>query len=155
MSRVSPPRYVEGDYYIQDDRSGLKIRASDAVKEWNGLMVYHKDAEPRHPQDFVKGESDKQSVDDPRPRTTDKFITVVTYLSDDADIGDTTLSVDSSGKFVANNSIGVTLTTGDIHLTTVSSAPTSTSIIINDAIPGSAETDGMVVNYSAFTIPSY
>ena len=57
------------------DRCGFTIRSSEARKTWDGLMVCAEDWEPRHPQDFVRGKDDKQSVPVARPRPTDVFIT--------------------------------------------------------------------------------
>jgi hypothetical protein len=59
------------------DRCGFKRRAYDTRKEWTGLRVC-KDTcwEPRHPQDYVRGVRDDQTVKDPRPRPEDVFLGV-------------------------------------------------------------------------------
>ena len=66
--------YRPGDYLCIDDRTGMTVYASDTVKEWNGLRVHRDRFEERHPQDFVKGRVDNQSVPDARPRPEDVFL---------------------------------------------------------------------------------
>lgn len=63
--------YRPGGFYRIDDRSGFKIRADQTVKQWDDLIVRQNDAEVRHPQDFVRGQIDIQTVPDPRPEPTD------------------------------------------------------------------------------------
>lgn len=62
-----------GDFYRIDDRTGFKTLASRTKKEWTGLIVDRDVYEARHPQEFVRGRADKQSVPDPRPRPQDQF----------------------------------------------------------------------------------
>ncbi len=62
--------YRPGDHYKICDLSGLKVRASDTVKLWNGLIVKRDWFEARNPQDFVRGVADRQRVSDPRPENT-------------------------------------------------------------------------------------
>jgi len=60
---------ASGKYaYLIDDRSGRKIRYKDARTEWNGLRVYKKDWEPKHPQlTPPKLGPEATSLDNPRP----------------------------------------------------------------------------------------
>lgn len=67
--------YREGDYKVQCDRTGMTFYASECRKQWNGLFVNNKSWEARHPQDFVRGRVDKQTVPICRPRGF-KFIEV-------------------------------------------------------------------------------
>jgi len=66
--------YKPGDFYRICDLSGLKVRASETVKQWNGLIVHRDWAETRNPQDFVRGVADLQRVPDPRPEAADRFL---------------------------------------------------------------------------------
>ncbi len=66
--------YKKGDYNVICDRSGFKVKASSTRKEWNGLRVFNRFWEPRHPQDFLKSFPDRQSVPDPRTESKDKFL---------------------------------------------------------------------------------
>jgi hypothetical protein len=50
--------YIAGDNWVRCDRTGFKVRASDTVREWNGAIVRKQSAEPRHPQDYVRGRPD-------------------------------------------------------------------------------------------------
>ncbi len=75
--------YVHGDANSICDRSGFKVKKSTTRKEWNGLIVRDKDWEPRHPQDYVRGRQDIQSVHEPRPEATDNFLTVNEAASQD------------------------------------------------------------------------
>src|SRR6056300_1009602 len=60
---------ASGKYaYLIDDRSGRKIRYKNARTEWNGLRVYKKDWEPKHPQlTPPKLGPEATSLDNPRP----------------------------------------------------------------------------------------
>jgi hypothetical protein len=66
--------YRPGDYRVICDRCGRKRYASETRKEWNGLLVCREHFEARHPQDFVRGRADDQTVSDPRPRPDDRFL---------------------------------------------------------------------------------
>lgn len=59
---TSPTKYVKGDWKAVCDSCGQRFLASELRKRWDGLMVCSKDYEPRHPQDFVKGRTEEQSV---------------------------------------------------------------------------------------------
>jgi len=71
---VAKSKYIPGDFWRIDDRSGFKIRSSDSAKEWTGLIVRKRDWEPRHPQDFVRGRVDHQNVPEPRPEPAAAFV---------------------------------------------------------------------------------
>lgn len=43
------------------------LLARDTMQEWTGQYVGKHEWEARHPQDFVRGRRDDQSVPDPRP----------------------------------------------------------------------------------------
>ncbi len=68
--------FAPGDYYMRCDRTGRKYLASDMRKEWNGQWVHKDFWEPRHPQDFLRGRKDNQTVPHPRPSGTDVFLEV-------------------------------------------------------------------------------
>lgn len=74
------PRYRKGDWKVICDRCGLQFHASELRRTWDGLYVCRADYEPRHPQDFVKGIPDKQSV--PWTRTEGTFV-----LAGDVSVG--------------------------------------------------------------------
>lgn len=64
----------DGDYWVICDRSGFKVPASETKKEWNGLRVWRKFYEPRHPQDLLRGKKDDQTVPEPRTEAPDVFL---------------------------------------------------------------------------------
>lgn len=67
-------QYVPGAHNVIDDRTGFKIKSTQAKKEWMGLLVDESEWEPRQPQDFVSGRSDRMFVNDPRPDTPLEFV---------------------------------------------------------------------------------
>ena len=71
-----------GDYLMCCDRCGFTIWASEAKKTWDGLYVCEADWEPRHPQDFVRGVPDRQTVPVARPRPQDVFLTILVSRDD-------------------------------------------------------------------------
>lgn len=68
-------RFPLGDYNVICDYSGFKVRASECRRTWDGYYVHKKYWEPRHPQDFVRGRVDRQTVEIARPEQEDRFIT--------------------------------------------------------------------------------
>lgn len=113
-------KYRPGSYYQKDDRTGFPERVEDTVEEWNGLVVSHKVAEERHPQDFVEGVADDQSVDEPRPLPQNAFagpvfstLTKFVYPQGNA------LAVDDITGMAPGVRIGVMLDSGIIFETFV------------------------------------
>lgn len=43
-------------------------------RTWDGLYVCAEDFETRHPQDFVRGRKDNQSVPNPRPEPSGIYV---------------------------------------------------------------------------------
>jgi hypothetical protein len=75
----------EGDFNRICDRCGFKFKASDTIKEWQGLIVCHSCYESRHPLDFVRGRRDRQRVPWSRPEPENIFILEV-YADDNSSI---------------------------------------------------------------------
>lgn len=71
------------DHLIICDRTGFKCWASETVLEWNGLRVRRQSAEPRHPQDFVRGVKDNPTVPFTRPATADVFLATNAVRAED------------------------------------------------------------------------
>jgi hypothetical protein len=67
--------FESGAHNLICDRTGFKIKSTEAKKEWNGLIVHRDYWEPRHPQDFVRGKIDKQTVKNGRPRPEPWYVT--------------------------------------------------------------------------------
>ena len=113
--------YVPGDHWVICDRCGHKIRRSQARKTWEGLLVCHRDWEPKHPQLSVTAKGDKQSVIDARPDVGgENFISAgdvtATNLDDPDNISDDniyfSLKTTATSASTGDNKIYLTDTTG-------------------------------------------
>lgn len=76
-------RFVPGDHFVRCDRTGFKVLASKAKKEWTGLIVRDESWEERHPQDFLRGRPDRQAVQDPRSDIEPYFLSANEVKADD------------------------------------------------------------------------
>jgi hypothetical protein len=142
--------YIAGDFWRICDRSGFRVRASDTAREWNGLIVRKGDFEERHPQDFVRGRKDRQTVPDPRPEPTVTMIgPLETTTTAAASPGATTVSVASSARWGAGDHIGIMLEVGSVHRAVVQSVPDATSLELTVGLPGAAASGAIITNYSA------
>ncbi len=65
----------KGDWNAICDRCGEKYKASKLQLEWDNLFVCKRCFEVRHPQDFVRGIRDDQTVPIARLQGSPKFIT--------------------------------------------------------------------------------
>jgi len=63
-----------GDWNAICDVCGFKYKASQLKSRWDGLKVCKEDWEPRHPQDFVRGVHDDQTVEWTRPDSDPTFV---------------------------------------------------------------------------------
>lgn len=70
---MSKNRLILGDYNIISDRSGQKIKRSEARFTWDGLLVELTQWEEKQPQLDIRGRDEQISVADSRPRQPDKF----------------------------------------------------------------------------------
>lgn len=73
--------YKGGDWNSECDVCGQKYKYSKLRRRWDGVLVCPKDWEPRHPQDFVKGVKDNQSVPETRAEPPDSFVPINFTLS--------------------------------------------------------------------------
>jgi hypothetical protein len=147
-------RYRQGDHYVIDDRTGQKIYASEARKEWTGDFVHSKNWEPRQPQDLIRSRRDDQSVTNARPRPLDIFVgPLTTELTADAVAGDTSLTLMSSVRMVAADRVSVMLDNGDTFLTTIASVPDATHVVLSDPLPNAASTGKFFYDNTALAAP--
>ncbi len=141
-------RYEHGAFYRVDDRSGFKVRAKETKKEWNGLIVRKSISEPRHPQDFVKGRRDDQTVREARSRSIDVFIgPISTLLTLAAAPGDTVITVEHTTGMANGNDVGVMLDDGTVHRTTINGTPTATTVTLTVAVTLPAAIDNIFIRY--------
>jgi len=74
--------YNEGSWNVICDECGFKFKSHELRKRWDGFMVDKACWEPRHPQDFVKGVVDEQSVPWERSENTELSISPFDYVAD-------------------------------------------------------------------------
>lgn len=118
--------------------------------EWNGLRVHRRHWEPRHPQDFVRGVADEQSVPNARPRPADRYVGPrTTTISVDADAGDTEIQVGSTSGWSADDEVSVQTEIGDVHRTTLASVDSATQITLTAGLPWEAKVGKMVTNFTS------
>ena len=77
---MSQNYYKSGDWNVICDSCGVKFKASQLRKRWDGFMVCEADWEPRHPSDLLKIPPEGKPVPWTRPEATDVFVSV-TYSS--------------------------------------------------------------------------
>lgn len=65
--------FVEGDWNVIDDLTGLKLKASQTRKRWDNAIVRADLWEERHPQDFLRGRKEKIGAPWARPEQDDNF----------------------------------------------------------------------------------
>lgn len=76
-----PNYFAGGDWNAVCSECGRKRKASQLVKNWQGLYRCPEHNEPRQPQDFVRGVKDDQSVpwaQLPAGKDTTKFVSICT-----------------------------------------------------------------------------
>ena len=62
LSKGARDYFLFGDWNIACSMCGRKRKFSELVKNWQGLYRCPEHNEPRHPQDFVRGEADIQTA---------------------------------------------------------------------------------------------
>lgn len=147
--------FVGGTFWRVCDRSGFKTRSYKTRQEWNGLIVQDKLWEIRQPQDFVKGVEDDQSVPLPRPRSVNTFLgPLQTYVTVAANIADITLTVNSSVRMYAGDTVLIQLDNGATFMTMLVAVPTSTTITIQNPLSWTAAINNVVTDQSAMSPPN-
>lgn len=84
MSQFDADEYKHGSNNVICDRCGFKFKHFEVRKEWTGLVVCKITCwEPRHPQDYVRGQRDNQTPFVARPEQPDNFLTTNEVTADD------------------------------------------------------------------------
>jgi|DEB0MinimDraft_3_1074331.scaffolds.fasta_scaffold00492_8 hypothetical protein len=143
--------YIHGAHNVICDRSGFKVKSTEVRKEWNHSVVRKEDFEHRHPQDYVRGVRDIQSVPDPRPGAPDSNTHNETTLDAAEAAGQTVISVAATTNMQAGDSILIELDDSTFHLSTISSFVAGDTVTIADALPSKAASGNKVVIASAQT----
>lgn len=63
--------YRPGDHWIISDISGQKIRKSESVKDWRGLIMERENWSPKHPQLTIRPRQEKIAVQEARTQADD------------------------------------------------------------------------------------
>lgn len=71
---------VLGDWNVQCFQCGCKMKASHAVRNWQGYWVHPEHNEPRQPQDFVRAIPDNQVAPWVQPWPAVVYTYTDTYL---------------------------------------------------------------------------
>jgi hypothetical protein len=115
--------YNPGDWYQLDDLSGFKIRASRSRRipggQTGNLIVAPERWEPQQPQDFVRGVLDVQQVPVPRPRQTNRFTILATFVTAPSARLSYVITVDTAVGFAVGNNVFLMLDNGENYLTSI------------------------------------
>lgn len=142
--------FVPGLFKRVCDRTGFAVLSSETTRQWNALVVRRGSAEPRHPQEFVRGRSDKQTVPMPRPRQVEEFIgPLTTVLSVAAVAGDQVINVETSVRFFGGDHLGIILDSGDVFRVVLMTVPSATQLNLTAKMPHPAAAGNVITNYSA------
>lgn len=134
--------YRHGDHNVICDRSGFKVKASETRREWTNSVVRDEDFEQRHPQDLVKGLTDRQFVRDPRPGAVDITLDSETTLT--AEATGTVLSVASTMQFEVGDPVYIQLDNNETHLSVIDSYVDDTSVTLTTSLPSKASSGNAV-----------
>ena len=137
--------YRPGDYNVICDKCGMKRKASQCRMNWENLLVCADTCyEPRHPQDFVVGIPDIQTVEIARPDIISSIgeTTVKTAGS----INSTTIELTSVSGVSDGNAIGIELDNGSCFWTKIDGDPSSYTVTFIDGtfLPGPASAGNTV-----------
>ena len=130
MGRHGP--YRPGSFYRTDDRSGFPQRAEQTKREWTNAIVDEKLWEARHPQDYVKGVKDNQTVPLPRPLAPNSFYGPLYFqVAQDAPPQSWRVILNGTAGISVGDAIGIILDDGSTFNTTV--APGDVLLDVNGA----------------------
>lgn len=71
---MSITTYRHGDWNAMCFQCGMKKKASDLVRNWQGYWVCPEHNEPRQPQDFARGTMDVQTPPWTQPQPAPVFV---------------------------------------------------------------------------------
>lgn len=146
--------YKPGDHWVIDDQTGQKVRASETQRQWNGLVVANRNFESRHPQELIKARRERLQVKDPRPRPIDLIIgPLTTTVAAAASAGATTITLETSVRMQAGDSLKIMLDNGDSVRRIIGSIPDATSVTLIEALPWAVSAGNAVIDVTAMAQP--
>lgn len=117
-----------GPYKCICDLCGRKRHASELKMTWDNFFVCADTCwQPRHPQDFVEGKADDQTVPIARPDVVQTMGT--TTLSATAAKNATSVTLTSVSGLADRDAIGIELDNGDCHWTFSDGTPTGGGVV--------------------------
>jgi len=121
--------YIPKDYHMVCDRCGGQFRKSDMAEEWTGLWVCTSGCfQTRHPQDFVTGVTDDQTVPVARPdvpQTMGETTLASSYVD-----GDTVLHLTSADGLSEGDPIGIVMDNGAATWSYIKELPTVSGTVV-------------------------
>ena len=135
--------YYPGKWKLVCDRCGATFLNDEMREHWTGLQLCEKCWEPRHPQDFVTGKDDDQTVPVARPDITQSVGS--TTLNGAVAQYATTCTLTSSGGVAENDPIGITMDGAEspVHWTYISDL-TGAVVTMGSYIPKAASSGNTV-----------
>lgn len=117
-----------GPYRAICDLCGRKRHASELKMTWDNFFVCADTCwQPRHPQDFVEGKADDQTVPIARPDVVQTMGT--TTLSVAAAKNATAVTLSSVSGLADRDAIGIELDDGNCHWTFSDGSPTGGGVV--------------------------
>lgn len=146
--------YILGDHYLMDDETGLKIRASDSVKRWDGAMVHRNVVEPRHPQDTIKIRPERPMTG-PVRSMPDAVFTGPLRSEVEVAVGPraTSLTLTSAVRMLPGDRLQVMQPTGEPFETFITLVVDTQTINISPPLPRGADAGALVVDLTALAEP--
>ncbi len=143
-----------GTYRAICDRCGMKRYAHEMKMTWDNLFVCANTCwQPRHPQDFVEGHADDQTVEIVRSNIVQTMGT--TTLSAAAAKNATAVTLTSVSGLADRDAIGIELDNGDCHWTFSDGTPAAGVVTLGSYLPGAASSGNTVhlpsINSENFT----
>lgn len=131
-----------GDWNAICDKCGMKYKASTMRTQWDNLFVCRGCFDVRHPQDFVQGIPEDQTVSIARPDVISSMgsTTVKTTALKNA----TTIDITSITGIVSGDPINIVLDNGNAHWTYSNGTPSGYTVTLGSYLPYGA-TAGNVV----------
>ena len=136
--------YRPGDWNVICDKCGMKRYASECRLNWQNLFVCQQCYEPRHPQDFVVGIPDIQTVEIARP---DRIQTTAsTTVKVAGSINDRTIDLTSTSNIYDGHVIGIVLDDGICYWTALYGDPSGDTVtfVSGSYLPGAASAGNVV-----------
>lgn len=148
--------YRAGSFYRQDDKTGFPTRAERTRKQWDSQIVDERVFEPRHPQDFVRGRKDDQTVPDGRPLAFGQWAGPFwTATSAGSAVGTNQLTVATVAQFNLGDSLAIMLADGSLF-DTVLEVLSGTTMTILAPLPRAVLIGAQVWDYGpSGVIPQY